>query len=88
MPGRLSECNQNQRVKFLEWLYTQSKMILWYGYGDWVTKTGMVEPWNTMNLMNIEFDKRYSASSPSCFAHLGSFTQKKSITSFQILGEI
>lgn len=86
MPGRLTECNQDQRIKFLEWLKTHSKMILWYGYGDWVTKTGMTEPWNTMNQLNIQFDKKYSTSSPSCFAHLGSLTQKKPVTSFQILG--
>jgi 2-polyprenyl-3-methyl-5-hydroxy-6-metoxy-1,4-benzoquinol methylase len=86
MPGRLTECNQEQRVTFLTWLERNSKLVLWYGYGDWVNKTGVSEPWHTMNLMNIEFSKTHSASSPACFAHLGTIQQKKASNGFQILG--
>lgn len=87
MPGRLTECDHTTRVDFLTWAKDHSKMILWYGYGDWVNKTNMIEPWSTMNSMNIEFNKQNSASSTSCFAHLGSLTQKKLINSFQIIGQ-
>jgi len=84
MPGRLTECTQEQRTIFLTWLNQNAKIILWYAYGDWIGKTNVEEPWKTMNTLNIEFIKKHSVSSSECFAQVGTLTRviKKQ---FQIL---
>jgi hypothetical protein len=85
MPGRLSECNDSERITFLNWLNEKSKTILWYGYGDWINKN-LEEPWKTMNNMDIEFNKIHSVSSDNCFASIGNLSKKNKKTQFQILG--
>ncbi len=84
MPGRLTECNEEDRKFFLTWLKEHTEYILWYAYGDWKNKTTQ-EPWYTMNLLNMEFNKLHSISSDLCLASIGKMCEKNKKVQFQIL---
>lgn len=84
MPGRLIECNEEDRITFLTWIKNNTDHILWYVYGDWKNKD-MSQLWKTMDSLNIEFVKLNSISSDVCVASIGKISEKSNKSQFEIL---
>lgn len=90
MPGRLAECDPDQRKHFLNWCRSHTKWILLYAYGDWVTRYNqnqVAEPWRTLNSLGWEFRKKHSVTSDVCFASIVTLEDcAPGLNPFQILG--
>jgi len=74
MPGRLQESNELQRENFMKWISNNTKWVLFYFYGDWVTRSNqyiVTEPMQTLNKLGLQFIKTNSSGNQQVKAYIG-----------------
>lgn len=87
MPGRFEE-NTQEAHNFVSWLSSNVKHVLFYGYGDWISRlfnNSEQEPVRTMKKLSLEFKEISKSQSNHVSCFLGSLNQKQKEVAFNIL---
>ena len=59
---------------FMKWISNNTKWVLFYFYGDWVTRSNqyiVTEPMQTLNKLGLQFIKTNSSGNQQVKAYIG-----------------